>query len=254
MVDPTDVLLADIVANPDDDVPRLIYADWLDDMGGPVERARAEHIRLQVMLARMSEDDENRPEREAQERRLRKRYERHWLGSLREHVHGWAFSRGFLTHLSLDAAKLLRLADSLFARHPLTSLRLTAARDRMVLQRLAQLPQLQRLTSLDLSNNYLDRGDVEPLLLSPYLGGLQQLRFNDNPYGYDAVTAVAEAPELAGLTSLEMRRNNLTEATAVQLGDSPYLVRLTLLDLRGNTISEAGREQLRSLYGQAVRF
>jgi len=83
---------------------------------------------------------------------------------------------------------------------------------------------------------------------------LQQLRFNDNPYGYDAVTAVAEAPELAGLTSLEMRRNNLTEATAVQLGDSPYLVRLTLLDLRGNTISEAGREQLRSLYGQAVRF
>lgn len=30
-----DALLADILANPDDDVPRLIYADWLTDHGEP---------------------------------------------------------------------------------------------------------------------------------------------------------------------------------------------------------------------------
>jgi uncharacterized protein (TIGR02996 family) len=42
-------LLAAIVAYPDEDTPRLIYADWLDENGEP---ARAEFIRLQVDLER----------------------------------------------------------------------------------------------------------------------------------------------------------------------------------------------------------
>jgi uncharacterized protein (TIGR02996 family) len=42
-------LLAAIRAAPDDDAPRLIYADWLDEHGQP---ERAEFIRVQVELAR----------------------------------------------------------------------------------------------------------------------------------------------------------------------------------------------------------
>jgi uncharacterized protein (TIGR02996 family) len=42
---------------PDDDAPRLVYADWLDDHG---DEARAEFIRLQCRLARMDEDDPDR--------------------------------------------------------------------------------------------------------------------------------------------------------------------------------------------------
>lgn len=41
-------LLADILANPEDDTPRLIYADWLEDGGEP---AKAEFIRVQVEMA-----------------------------------------------------------------------------------------------------------------------------------------------------------------------------------------------------------
>lgn len=42
-------LLGDVIANPDDDAPRLIYADWLEDNG----RAwRGELIRLQVAIHR----------------------------------------------------------------------------------------------------------------------------------------------------------------------------------------------------------
>lgn len=37
--------LADIIANPEDDVPRLIYADWLEDHG---QDERAEFIRVQI--------------------------------------------------------------------------------------------------------------------------------------------------------------------------------------------------------------
>lgn len=41
--------LADIIANPNDDVARLVYADWLDDRG---ESERAAFIRAQVEWAR----------------------------------------------------------------------------------------------------------------------------------------------------------------------------------------------------------
>src|SRR4051812_1418443 len=44
-----DALLASIHATPDDDAPRLVFADWLDEHGEP---ERAEFIRLQVAQRR----------------------------------------------------------------------------------------------------------------------------------------------------------------------------------------------------------
>ena len=43
-----DGFLRAITAAPADDLPRLIYADWLDEHG---ESERAEFIRLQIQLA-----------------------------------------------------------------------------------------------------------------------------------------------------------------------------------------------------------
>ena len=43
-------LLAEIIAHPADDAPRLIYADWLEEHG---DSARAEFIRVQCELARL---------------------------------------------------------------------------------------------------------------------------------------------------------------------------------------------------------
>lgn len=47
-------LLAAIIANPDDDLPRLQMADWLDERGGC---ERAEFIRVQVELSRTREPE-----------------------------------------------------------------------------------------------------------------------------------------------------------------------------------------------------
>lgn len=44
-----DALLAAILANPEEDVARLVYADWLDENGQP---ERAEFIRVQCELSR----------------------------------------------------------------------------------------------------------------------------------------------------------------------------------------------------------
>lgn len=46
-------LLAAILANHADDLPRLVYADFLDERGGPGDVERAEFIRVQVEIARI---------------------------------------------------------------------------------------------------------------------------------------------------------------------------------------------------------
>ena len=56
----TDALLRAVLAAPDDDAPRLVYADWLDEnaealpaVEARAEWARAEFIRLQCKVARL---------------------------------------------------------------------------------------------------------------------------------------------------------------------------------------------------------
>ena len=49
-----DAFLRAIIENPDDDTPRLVYADWLDEHG---QSDRADFIRVQCELARLPEED-----------------------------------------------------------------------------------------------------------------------------------------------------------------------------------------------------
>ncbi|QEL15256.1 TIGR02996 domain-containing protein [Limnoglobus roseus] len=68
-------LLAAIHANPDDDLPRLVYADWLEESGDEAAQARAEFIRHHVRLATLDEID---PEYDTLDQRCRELLETHW--------------------------------------------------------------------------------------------------------------------------------------------------------------------------------
>src|SRR5437868_5364079 len=46
-----------VLADPDDDLPRLAFADWLEESGDEDERARAEFIRVQLELAKIPAAD-----------------------------------------------------------------------------------------------------------------------------------------------------------------------------------------------------
>src|SRR4051794_12921603 len=52
-------LLAAICDQPEDDAPRLVYADWLEEHGQADDRARAELIRVQCAAARLPPQDED---------------------------------------------------------------------------------------------------------------------------------------------------------------------------------------------------
>ena len=71
--------LADICAHPDDDAPRLIYADWLEERGQRGDAARAEFIRVQCALERGDGDAR-------EQSRLRERQG----ALLKKHLTAWA--------------------------------------------------------------------------------------------------------------------------------------------------------------------
>ena len=63
---------------PDDDLPRLIYADYLDERGDP----RGEFIRLRCQLAGWVPELEPRSDLQRREQELLSRYLSAWLGPL----------------------------------------------------------------------------------------------------------------------------------------------------------------------------
>src|SRR5262249_29567986 len=115
--------LADIRANPEDDTPRLVYADWLDDHN---EAARAEFIRLQCELAILPEDDPRRPPLKQRAEELRKAHGTRWRRQLpRAGGLGWGqtFHRGFLVEVKFaNAAAFARHANLVFAATPVEML------------------------------------------------------------------------------------------------------------------------------------
>src|SRR4051812_9497771 len=56
------VFLHDVWQSPDEDAPRLIYADWLTDQVEPAKAARGDFIRLQCRRAGLDPDDPDAPE------------------------------------------------------------------------------------------------------------------------------------------------------------------------------------------------
>src|SRR4051812_50139153 len=60
---------------PADDLPRLVYADYLDERGDP----RGEFIRLQVRRPSLAADDPRRHELLAREHELLRAHEEEWL-------------------------------------------------------------------------------------------------------------------------------------------------------------------------------
>src|SRR5262245_36899597 len=109
-----EAFLQDILEHPDDDTPRLVYADWLDDHGDP---ERAEFIRVQCQIARLSPDDDRLSGLVARECRIYAAHSRHW--------HSFTypkFRRGFVEEATLTTDELRIGLDPLFAAHPLRSL------------------------------------------------------------------------------------------------------------------------------------
>jgi uncharacterized protein (TIGR02996 family) len=175
-------LLQDVIENPDDDAPRLIYADWLEEFhSGDRPRARrAELIREQIALAREHPAyggatlvGSGRAENDMEKcgellarvgRAAALARELFHLGTygLREAV----VRRGFVEHASVRLSNWERFGP-IWRAHPVRSLRLTKAFQGRG-ARLAEILGQDRLESLELGE--VSASDVARL------DGMAQLR------------------------------------------------------------------------------
>jgi len=107
--------LADIIENPDDDLPRLAYGDWLQDYGEEADRARGEFIHLQCIDASRGEDMTLRERIDVScriQELLRLHSFPHWIPPSCRDLET-QFRRGFLEHITCDtrlpAARMTRI-------------------------------------------------------------------------------------------------------------------------------------------------
>jgi uncharacterized protein (TIGR02996 family) len=226
-----------VLARPDDDAPRLVYADWLDERGNP----RGEFIRLQCALARLGPDDPRRPALSERERLLSARHRAEWDRPLAGLADGWDYRRGFPDAARGTARLFLEKAGLLLRTAPVRELDVHDVSG--LLTPLAQASWLERLRGLTV---YASRNAaVAPALAgSPQVQRLEALRLGRNAIGDDGAAAIAGSPFLARLRELDLGENRLGPAAAAALAASPHLGQVERLDLSGNALGADGARAL----------
>lgn len=232
-----DALIAAILANPDEDTPRLMFADWLDEHD---DSQRAEFVRVQVELNRLRAADEDLPDAAENDFFQNRDWPIAWRASdfprriellgrekalHREHAAGWRaglpkyanneatrnavrFRRGFVGHAQVSLGPLVKDPAALWRHEPVESILLaySSGADRRKVPKCAPLAALRELQTLD--------GDGNESALAPY----------------------AECPHLSGLRRLAIGHQTITDDGAEALANSSYL-RPMALELACHTLS-----------------
>jgi uncharacterized protein (TIGR02996 family) len=240
-----DDIMEMVRAAPDDDDPRLIFADWCDATGDP---ARGEFVRVQLALARLPARDRRRPPLARREQELHARHAGRWTESLRGLASGPVFRRGFVDEVKATARQFAAHADALFAAAPVRHLHLLDLGDHMPVLRSRHLGKLAGLTVFAQRVDAARPADgrlAGELADSPHLAGLRTLRLGRNRLGDTGIARLAEGG--LRLEELDIRENDLTDAAATVIAGGGVFAGLRLLEVAGNRVSPVGAVRLAGL-------
>ena len=146
------MLRAAIIADPDADEPRLVYADWLMERGD----VRGELIRLQCAA----------PSFESRQR-INEILSANWTtlaGPAATFTTQASFDRGFVDRVTMTIAAFLKHGEALFSTEPIRSWRVDNPKftDRE-LERLGRAPAMERVRRLELAQLNPDAKPRRPL-------------------------------------------------------------------------------------------
>lgn len=263
--------LAAINADLDDDTPRLVFADWLQENG---DEPRAQFIRLQCAAARSGDES-------AAADALLTEHRRRWVVGLpklcRDSPSGLVgFRRGFVAALvvrgrdwastsplerdwdangkairritALEDLHIEQVWNTLIESKTLAGLRglaLPAAGSGLI-ESLAKSPALPTLTTLAItaqSSNGVSQRSFRAALGNKKLAGLRRLRIQAMSLG-NLVAECLEAPHFAGLEELRLCYLSIDATGAQALTRSPALANLRTLDLHTNQLGDDGLAHL----------
>jgi uncharacterized protein (TIGR02996 family) len=226
-----ELFLAAIAAAPDDDVTRLVFADWLEERGDPL----GEFIRLQIELEPLRQPRSDLfaefervrlldkippgadyPDRDSplarkldRETDLLRQHQAKWLGTLagldRDYTTHFQpeFRRGFIASVGIGLSALLDKSTTLRQSCPALQHLIvfgTLGRGKA----LATCPSLAGLPELTLAG-WLTATDASALAQSPNLASLQSLTFWIGALGDEkACRTLAWLPSLREMTLVQM--------------------------------------------------
>jgi uncharacterized protein (TIGR02996 family) len=198
MTDTEDAFLRAICEQPDEDTPRLVFADWLDEQGGEVNAEWAELIRDQLHPGSGGWT-------------IYRDFTKDWLDSWGTRLGFPAtmsfgkWKRGFPIRLDAPAHDLLAEWDRVFCLVPVTELDIWQATDADV-EELAAACDLRNLRALSVQSKVPQGNEV---------------LFTDR-----ALVALAECPALSELGCLSVQWVGLTDRGADAVLCSPHLAHL----------------------------
>jgi uncharacterized protein (TIGR02996 family) len=223
-------LLEDILDHPDDDVPRLIYADWLTDRGRPDDEARARLIRVQCQLAGLKEGDPARRWLDLRATQVLHLFESRWLPEDWRSPSLGAWERGFFRVQSRLWPFRIRAEE--WFRYP------------AVLE-----AQVSIRGAGDGGLLAIDEEHVCFLATTPLLARVTELSVRGRPHpdlprrGDDIARAVAGSTHARRLRRLEL--SCLSDVGARAMVESPNLTALEVVSLYAHVaLSDGMRERL----------
>jgi len=230
-----------VVADPHDDAPRLILADWLEERTQP---ERAEFIRVQCRLATLDEDVPERSVLERRERQLWLKHRSAWRSRLPRRLRDFPFRRGFVHPQNFSGKQFFGLCDEALAHAPLWDVRLTL-RGPGAFEGLAGTDRLRRLAGLEIDGSGLGSGDLGEVLSGPGLVNVRGLGLRGGPYTPEHLRAVTDSPLAARLTRLTIfSAPNLGREGAKVLAMSEAARNLEVLTLTNCGLGDAGLRTL----------
>jgi uncharacterized protein (TIGR02996 family) len=246
-----DALYRAICAHPDEDTPRLAFADLLDETGGKENAARARFIRTQIALARLPTYDPAWVRARLYEPDAATGWSvAHTLPEVPDGFgwHRFEFRRGFPWKVGVQSlAGLLETGAQVFEAAPVRALDITA-HDRRGLGELALWPHLLRLCKLEISVGWNDETDVLALAESEYAANLTELGFEFDGLALDGLRTLAASPLFPRLVDLELRSISTPSALLVDaLAAAREPGSLSRLSLPFNGLDRADAEHLFAL-------
>ncbi|MCI0705424.1 MAG: TIGR02996 domain-containing protein, partial [Planctomycetia bacterium] len=246
-------LLRAILDNPDEDTPRLIYADWLDEHGDP---GRAEFIRVQCRLAERKQRT-HVPGDDPEEQRafeLFKQLGTRWLAELLviRNLRWGGFYRGFPGVSVTNATTLVRAEEKIWSAAPVEMVTLTGLSGNSA-RVLAGSEVLGRIRELTLDGYYTSRDSEKPLRTLFHSPRMRTLRRLSLPHGIgeSGIGVVVASPHLTGLEWLTIRPRTMTDSAADAILAAPALANLRGGSFTSYQLSSSARKKLKARFPNA---
>lgn len=207
-----DALYRAICAHPDEDTPRLAYADLIEENG---DELRARFIRTQIALART-------PPYDAEWVKMRQHDPDAATGwTMTAHLpkplppgatwHRFEFRRGFPWKVCVRSLSSFVNSDAIFELAPIQALDI----DDWSPLPLAGWPQLTRIRKLEVSNGWFGPSGIAQLAESEYAANITELGFESDAITAEGLTTLAASTLFTRISGLELRANNIPTALIV---------------------------------------